>query len=102
MPERAAVDHRDGDAAALVEHRDLRAARERLVGDAEQRAAHLDAAGRPAAVEAGAVPGGHRRAGGRVIASSGEALAAMACAGRLRARRGRGAGRRASARQRAR
>ena len=56
-PERPAVDHRHGHRAAVVVEVDQRSAGQRLVGDAQQRAAHPLATGGPAPVEAWAVPG---------------------------------------------
>ena len=58
----AAVDHRHADAPAVVAQRDLRAARQRLVRDAELGVAQRAAAAGLLAVEAGAVPGGERLA----------------------------------------
>src|ERR687894_301243 len=53
---RAAVNNRDAHLAPAALERDLRAARQRLVGDAELAVAQRAAAARPVAVEAGAVP----------------------------------------------
>ena len=67
----AAVDHRHGQRPAGVGDRDRSAARQRAVGDADDRARQRLAAGGVVAVEAGPVPGGddgveHRHApGGR-------------------------------------
>src|SRR5215208_6803650 len=58
----AAVDHRHADATAVVAQRDLGAARQRLVGDAQLGVAQRAAAPGPPAVEAGAVPRGDRLA----------------------------------------
>ena len=57
-PERAAVDDRHGDGAPVLEQLDERAARQRLVRDAQGRLAQARAAGRAPAVEPGAVQWG--------------------------------------------
>src|SRR3954452_22329794 len=54
---RAAVDDADPDAAPVVAERHLRAARERLVGDAHHAVGQPATAPEAAAVEAGPVPG---------------------------------------------
>ena len=66
--ERPAVDDRHGDRLAGEEDRHRRAARQRAVGDAEQRVAHHLSARGVAAVEAGAEPG---RTGGAVDRDAG-------------------------------
>ena len=53
---RPAVDHRHAHHAAVVAQGDPRAARQRLVGDAELRGAQPATAAQPVAVEPGAVP----------------------------------------------
>ena len=60
--ERAAVDDRGEDRGRAVVDGDDGAARERAVGDADERLGQLDPAGGLVAVEAGAVPGGDRGA----------------------------------------
>src|SRR4051794_19908357 len=70
-----AVDDRDADGPPPVAQRDARAARERLVGDAERADAERAAAAEVVAVEAGAVP---RRAGGAVHVGAADGLVGRA------------------------
>ncbi len=59
LDERPAVDDRHDDAGPAIGDLHERAARQRLVGDADELLGHLLAAGRRVAVQAGAVPGRH-------------------------------------------